>query len=121
MHFHANCLMILRGVTHTTFNVRGVSVLLDPKWSSLSRSSLLRRVIKSDCVTGDKPRLPAVNPTKVFLHSLVRDVKPPSILQVHVTYVQSILLILTFRLTRQKCKLKLDSNFRCIYYNLTMS
>jgi len=93
MHFHANCLMILQGVTHTTFNVRGVSVLLDPKWSSLSRSSLLRRVIKSDCVTGDKPRLPAVNPTKVFLHSLVRDVKPPGTFQVHVTYVQSILLI----------------------------
>jgi hypothetical protein len=81
MHSHANCLMILRGpVTHSTLNARGVSVR--PEISSgrelLLDSSPLGRVIKSDCVTGDKPspRLSAVNPTQVFLHSPIRDVGP---------------------------------------------
>ncbi|KAH0948342.1 hypothetical protein HN011_008934 [Eciton burchellii] len=81
MHSHANCLMILRGpVTHSTLNARGVSVR--PEISSgrelFLDSSPLGRVIKSDCVTGDKPspRLSAVNPTQVFLHSPIRDVGP---------------------------------------------
>lgn len=96
MHFHANCLMILRAGrdSHHSRRSGGVSISLDPKWSTLSRSSLLREVIKSGCVTGDKPRLPAVNPTKVFPHSLVRDVEPSGAFRgTAVTHVQSILPI----------------------------